>query len=162
MEIAALVVSGIAAAGAVLSWFASRKSARAAERSAQDAADLAKIERDRRHEEKQPDWIIKGSETSYDLVEFELLVRGPGDAYLLTVEVVDGSVVRAIRTLSDGDVSSQRLELGEVTIGVPARFFGNPVQETDRRQRFRATFTASEGEWMVYRECEISWAPRIY
>jgi len=162
MEVVALVISGIAALVAILSWLASRRSADAAEVSASHAAEVARIERERRHEERQPHFEVKGEEIEDDLIEFNLTVEGPERSYDLTAEVIDGSVVPTVRVERDGASRVQVLALGEVSVGVGLSFFGQPDHDGRRQeQRFLFTFESNEAVWTVFRECSITWMPRV-
>lgn len=156
-----MVISGVAALAALLSWLASRRSATAAVDSARRAADVARIELERRHDEQQPDWDIAGSEGSDDLVEFTMTIRGPGNSYSVSVEVIPGSVVPSIRKRAAGGVSHPTLDLGEVTVGLDTLFNGHTVKETSGRQRFLVTFESDGAVWRLYKECPISWSPRV-
>lgn len=162
MEAVAIVLSAVATITAVLSWLASRRSGKAAEASAREAAALAAIERDRRHDERKPTWDIVGSETADELVEFALLIRGPEHDYAVEVEVVDGSVVPAVRLSPSEAVSRQRLALGQVRMGVPVKFWGDTIAGQRSGQRFKLEFRAGESSWSAYAECEISWQFRVY
>ena len=162
MDVAALVISGLAAVAAVLSWLASRQSADAAENSASHAAEVARIERERRHDERQPEFEVSGSEGG-GLIEFTLTITGPERSYHVSIEVIDGSVVPAIRTDRNGPNSLQVLPLGEVSVGVAAEFFGHPAEGTrGQDQRLLLTFESAEAEWQIFRAFPISWSPRVH
>ena len=162
MDVAVFIVSGLAAVAAVLSWRASIRSAKAAEDSALRVAEVSHIEQERRHEEEAPDWEVSGSESSYGLIEFRIVVRGPAERYSITVEVIEGSVVPVIGKGASDGLNSEDLDLGVVPVGVKERFFGSVVPSADEEQRFLATFKSDGGTWRVYKECKISWARPVH
>lgn len=142
---------------------ASRRSAVAAESSAREAAEVARIEAERRHDELLPDWKIEGREIEHDLVEFRLMVRGPANSYKVGVKALPGSVVSAIRRDSGGTTSFEVLDLGEVEVGADVVFFGNVSHGRGREMRALVSFERDGERWEGrLAEFALSWIPRIY
>lgn len=162
MEVAALIVSLVALGFAGGSWWASRRSASAAEESAREAAAVARIEKERRHDERTPAWEISGKETADELIEFRLTVSGPANSYGVKVEVKPESVVRAVRREQGGRTSLQTLDLGVVSRGVDAVFYGDGTRSSET-MRVVVHFEEPDGSaWSPYREFKVIWKPRMW
>lgn len=186
MEAAALAVSVISVLIALLSWFDSRKSRRAAEASAEaahesaDAAQAsARIEVDRRHDELAPvlrtEWNEVGNRVGtwnsgvriynertmdYSEVRAELLPAPPGmKAAARRIESVATNYVGA---------ASSPIPLGELPSAGDTAIVVHPVFAEDDLPmggpfRIRLRLTAADGvSWTCHIDEEIPPTPRVY
>ena len=162
MEVAALIIAIGSLGFAGLSWWQSRRSANAAEESAQRASELADIEQQRRLTETTPRFAVSGDADMDDLVTFTLTVTGPKESYTVEVEAIEGSYVETIKTDKDASTRTPRIGLGDVRQGVPVVFYGYKQGDSDQHQRFRVHFSDGTNHWPEFAECEITWPPMIY
>jgi len=162
MELAAVIISVLALIIAGLSWWASKRSADAAETSAQEAAEIVQIEKARHLNENRPTFDLTGrGEMEGDLVTFTLTVTGPLPTYTVEVEAIEGSRVEALRKEAKGYASTPAITLHEMKQGVAVTFFGDSKPDSEKHQRFRLRFTDGTNGWSLYAESDIRWPPRI-
>lgn len=186
MEQAALAVSVVGVVIALVSWFDSRKSRRAAEASAEaaresaDAAQAsARIEADRRHDELAPDlrseWTDVGNrlgtwgsgvriynERTVDYIEAEaeLLPAPPGTK-------AAAQQIESVATNYVGPASSP-IPLGELPSAGDTGIVVHPVFDEDGLPRggpfrLRLKLTAADGaSWTCHIDEEIPPSPRVY
>lgn len=163
MELAAVLISVVSLAFAGLSWRASKRSADAAEASAQEAAEMAEIEKARHRHENNPTFDLTGKGAmKADLVTFTLTVTGPQPSYRVEMEAIEGSYVEVLRLTADGATSTPVVSLDEVKQGVPVHFYGDKRPDSQQHQRFRLRFSDGIDDWSLYAECKIQWPPMVH
>lgn len=187
MDIAAFVVAVGGVLLAALSWIESRKSRRAAQqsaaaaaRAADAAAETARLDSERRHDETAPqirlEWaevggpagnawrhgvrVINTGTMAYPDVDVELLPPRPGD--------LPAAVHIQSRATDFVGEAETVIPLGRLDAGMAIGLLVHPTLEEDGLPRggtasLRFTFTAEDGRtWVQHHDAEVPPPPRVF